>query len=221
MLLPAGCGSSGSAGPTPVPTQGTVQIGFMDSPSAGFQSILLNVSSVRLNPSTDPNVSDSDPNWIAITAPPGVGAVGDLQIDLNQLQNNVKLFNSGVVTSQTYNQIEVVIDPNDPGSVVPSCSQVNSVFNEGCITYGVAFGAGTMLKTTATVQVTKQGVSPVIIDFNAGAPVPSPVSSPASTPGLGYNYTLSPQISVVSSTQRLHGNGERHRDREGEPRFNH
>lgn len=207
MFLPTGCGSS-SAGPTPVPTQGTVEIGFTDSPSAGFQSILLNVSSVRLNPSTNPNVAESDPNWIAITVPPGVGAVGDLQIDLNQLQNNVKLFNSGVFTAQTYNQLEVVIDPNNPGSVVPSCSQVPPPFSEGCTTYGMTFTTGSTLRANLTntipITVTSNGLEPVIIDFSAGSPVPSAIPSPSATATTGensiFNYTISPQISVVPHT---------------------
>ena len=194
MMLPAGCGSGGGAGPTAVPTQGTLQIGFTDSPSSGFQSILLNVISVRINPSTDGNVSETDPNWIAITAPPGVGAVGELQIDLNQLQNNVKLFNSGVVTAQNYYQLEVIVHPNTPGNIVPTCDKTQPPVFQGCITYGMTFATGSTLKanltlTNSPIQVTDVGLTPVVIDFNAG--------TPAAPSAPGGNYTISPTITVV------------------------
>ena len=47
---------------------------FDNSPSAAsFQRITLNVVSIRLNPSTDPNVSDFDSRWVTIGVPAGVG----------------------------------------------------------------------------------------------------------------------------------------------------
>jgi len=202
MMLPAGCGSGGGAGPTAVPTQGTLQIGFTDSPSNGFQSILLNVISVRINPSTDGNVSEADPNWIVITAPPGVGAVGELQIDLNQLQNNVKLFNSGVVTAQSYYQLEVEVDPNNPGSIVPTCNKTQPPVIQGCITYGMTFATGSTLKanltlTNSPIQVTSVGLTPVVIDFSA---VNAAGTQPVAPSAPGGNYTISPTITVVPYT---------------------
>lgn len=202
MFLPAGCGTSTSnAPPSPTPVQGTVQIGFTDSPSSGFQSILLNVISVRLNPSTNGSVSESDPNWVEITAPPGIGAVGELQIDLNQLQNTAKLFNSAVVPAQPYYQVEVTLDTLIPGSIVPTCSSPGVVLlNEGCIAYGMTFSAGSTLKlnlaaTNSPIEVTDNGLTPVVIDFNAGVPL-----APSTTNG---NYTVSPQISVQPYTNFL------------------
>ena len=191
LVFPSGCGSSGGGEepPTPVPTMGTVEIGFTDSPSSGFQNILFNIVAVRLNPSTDSAVSDGDPNWVTIVAPPGLGAVGELQIDLNLLQNNSKLFNAAFVPAQTYHQVAVLIDQNIPGSIVPSCSQIPPV-SEGCVTYGMQFGAGTTLRTSATISVTANGLTPVIIDFNPGSPVPPPVP--------GGDYTVTPKISVVT-----------------------
>lgn len=191
LVFPSGCGSGGGGGvtATPLPTPGAVQIGFTDSPSNGFQNILFNIVSVRLNPSTDSTVSDGDPNWVTITVPPGLGAVGQMQIDLNPLQNNSKLFNTALVPAQTYNQVEVLIDQTNPGSIVPSCSLIPPV-SEGCVTYGMQFGSGTTLRTTAQVSVTANGLTPVIIDLNPGTPVAPSVPGGA--------YTVTPKISVVT-----------------------
>lgn len=195
LVFPWGCGSSGGGGvnPTPTPTMGTIQIGFTDSPSKGFQNILLNIVSVRLNPSTNSAVSDGDPNWVTIAAPPGLGAVGELQIDLTPLQNNAKLFNAASVPAQTYNQVEVIIDQNNPGSIVPSCGAAAAV-SEGCITYGMRFGAGASLRTTAQFTVSEKGLTPLIIDFDMTSNPLVPPSFP------GGAYTVTPIIKAVSNT---------------------
>lgn len=52
---------------------GVVVVGFTGTLPPGFQNISFNVVSVRLNPSTNPNVSDLDPNWVTIPVPQGVG----------------------------------------------------------------------------------------------------------------------------------------------------
>src|SRR4029077_9895078 len=128
-------------------SNGTIEIGFLGSittPSPStllFQRVLLNVVAVRVTPSTDPNVDDADPSWVAISVPPGLGrinafgaistninfggsfglngtafAIGlgraELQLDLNVLQQNVELFNGAQIPAQTYNQAELVLDPN-------------------------------------------------------------------------------------------------------------
>jgi len=60
---------------------GTLEIGFLGSittPSLStllFQRVLLNVVAVRLHPSSDPNVGDFDPGWVAVSVPPGLGRV--------------------------------------------------------------------------------------------------------------------------------------------------
>ncbi len=65
---PLGTGWSEFTGPT-----GIIVVGFSGSLPPGFQNISFNIVSVRLNPSTDPNVPDTDPNWITVPVPPGVG----------------------------------------------------------------------------------------------------------------------------------------------------
>ena len=168
---------------------GSLEIGFVDSPSNGFQAISLNIVSVRLNPSQTA-VADTDPNWVTVTAPPGSGP-GELSVNLLDFQNDAVLFNIGQITAQTYFQVEVVFDATLPGMIIPSCT---TGAQEGCITANATFtGTTTNLVTTATggVLVTAGGLTPLIIDINPGTPV-----APAAPGG---NYTLNPSISVVSN----------------------
>jgi Domain of unknown function (DUF4382) len=188
---PFGCGGGGGGGATPVPAMGSLEVGFVDSPSTGYQSISVNVVSVRLNPSTNADVPDSDPNWVSVTAPPGTGSTSTAELSINLLdfQNDAAVFNTGAVTAQTYNQVEVIIDPNFPGSVTPSCG---SGAQEGCVDYPAVFTGTTNLRTTATVSVSENGLTPLIIELNPGS-----IVAPAAPGG---NYTLNPKISVVSSS---------------------
>jgi hypothetical protein len=196
MAGPLGCGSGGGGGPTPVPTQGAVEIGFVASPSPAatpggiFQAISLNIVSVRLNPSTDAAVPDTDPNWVAITAPPGTGSfsTSELSVNLVDFQNNAQVFNTGQITGQTYNQIEVIVDPNFPGTVIPSCT---SGAQEGCVSYPLKFTASTNVRTTSAFTVTPNALTPLIISINTAT------LTPPSAPGG--NYTLNPTIGVTSS----------------------
>ncbi len=194
LIAPWGCGSGGGATATPTPTMGAVEVGFTDSPSNGFQNILFNIVGVRLNPSTNAAIPDTDPNWVTVSAPPGLGAVGQLQVDLTPLQNNAKLFNTASVPAQTYHQIEVLIDQTNPGTIVPSCALTNNPVSEGCVSYAMKFSSSANLRTTAGgdgFTVSAYGLTPLIIDFNAGTPV-SPL-----VPGGAYLVT--PIISVASN----------------------
>jgi hypothetical protein len=196
-----GCGSSSSTSATPVPTTGFVSVGLVDSPSGAYQQILLNVVAIRLNPSTNSNVPDTDPNWATIPVPPNAGLFStpaDLQIDLNQLQNNAKLFNSSFLTSQTYNQVELQIDQTVPGNIVPNCG-VSAPSLEGCISYPAVFPAtlSTSLRTTAQVQVGANGLTPVVIDVSL------PQSAIVPPTAQGGAFTISPSISVIPATGLL------------------
>jgi hypothetical protein len=186
---PFGCGGGGGGGATPVPAMGSLEIGFVDSPSKAFQAISVNIVSVRLNPSPT-TVSDADPNWVTVTAPPGSGP-GELSVNLLDFQNDAVVFNIGQITAQTYHQVEVVFDAALPGMVIPSCT---SGTQEGCITANASFTGSTNLVTTfsAGIQITSGGLTPLIIDINPGNPVP-----PAAPGG---NYTLNPSITVVPNT---------------------
>ncbi len=172
------------------PTTGAVEIGFVDSPSSGYQAISLNIVSVRLNPSTNPNVADSDANWKVITAPPGsnIATGGTLNVNLLDFQTNATVFNTARIVAQDYHQIEVVVDATFPGSVIPSCSSGTSPAFEGCVNYPLTFTVSTNLRTSGSVNVTPTGLTTLIIDIDPGT------LTPPSAPGG--NYTATPMISV-------------------------
>jgi hypothetical protein len=189
MAGPFGCGGSSSSSATPVPLMGSLEIGFVDSPSNAFQAIALNIIAVRVNPSTDPSVADSDPNWQTVTVPSGA-APGELSVNLLDFQNDATVFNIVSIPAQVYNQVELVVDGNLPGMVIPSCT---SGAQEGCITANAVFSGSTNVRTTAPggINVTYGGLTPLILDVNPG--------SPAFPSSPGGNYTLSPTITVVSN----------------------
>ena len=194
MVGPFGCGSGGG-GPLATPTFGSVEIGFVDSPNSGFQAISLNVVSVRLNPSTDPNVLDSDPNWVSITAPPGSGVLtsGELSLNLLDFQSNAMVFNTGQVVAQNYNQVEVVLDPSFPGNVIPTCPVGSPAASEGCVNYPLKLTGSTNLRTTASggFAVSGSKLATLIIDIN-----PAALTAPTVPGG---NYTATPTITVAST----------------------
>lgn len=118
-----------------------------------YQRVLLNVVSVRINPT--PGATDSDTGWVEIAAPAAVGTINPsqfittslnfggsgtllsaadsiLQLDMIPLQNFPFFFNAASVPAQNYGQVEVVLNSNVPGNMVPLC---NSAGGEGCISY--------------------------------------------------------------------------------------
>ncbi len=168
LVLADGCGgggsSSGTAAAGRVPTNGGfAAIGFNTAnlSAPGYKNVFLNIVQVRMNPSTNPDVSEFDPHWITITAPQATGVnlpatfistgngfggllyggttnalIGqgraEMQIDMNALQNTSELFNVANVPPKAYYQFEVFLDPIVPGNVIPTCS---GVLGEGCINY--------------------------------------------------------------------------------------
>jgi Domain of unknown function (DUF4382) len=192
----SGCGG-GSSSAVAVAT-GSLEIGFVDSPSNAFQAISLNIISVRLNAtSSDLSLSDSDPNWVTVTAPSGTasGSVAELPLNLLDYQNDAKVFNTGSIPAQTYLQVEVVVDPNISGSVIPSCSSSTHPSQEGCAAYGASLTSGTNLRVAGSVTVQENGLTALIIDLNPGTPLPP------STPGG--NYTMNPTITLASPSSYL------------------
>ena len=228
-------GNSDQASAARAPTtKGVVAIAFVssfdNSPSAGsFQRINLNVVSVRLNPSTDPNVSEFDRRWVTVGVPAGVGrsigigevstgsnfggsfissnrtiAIGEgrseVQIDLRAIQGMAQIFNAQVVTAQTYNQAELVLDSTTPGNVVPLCAS-GFPAGEGCIDYKGKFPVVTPspaipMSIRATIpggfDVAKTQVIPLVIKVDPG------IGAPPTT----FNQTiqLNPTISIISNT---------------------
>ena len=176
--------------PSSFPT-GNVEVALADSPSTSFQQMVLNVVSVRFNPSTDLHISETDKKWEIISPQPPSSGVGpnEAAIDLNSLAIQAQIFNTGPLkTNTTFNQIELVLDPISPGSVVPVCAPV--VTGEGCISYPMKVPSGTNLrvKLTPPLTVKNNQLQIVVIDFNPGV-----ISFPSGTSG---SFTINPTITV-------------------------
>ena len=163
-------GNQAATAAAPAAGKGTVAIAlegtFANSQNVtSFQRIALNVVSIRLNPSTDADVSDFDSRWVTIPVPAGVGrntgviqistgnnfggsvntssnnsvAIGtansEIQIDLKAITGFAQIFNAANISAQTYNQAELVLDSATPGNIVPLCASGLPVGGEGCISY--------------------------------------------------------------------------------------
>lgn len=187
MVGTSGCGSS-SGGPSisVVPTPGNVEIAFIGQPPPGFRNVLLNISTVRLNPTA--NASINNKHWVtipvAINAASGltVAKPGDLQVDLNNLQTGATLFNTYGVPVNVYNEAQVVVDVNVPGTLVPVCQPVISGL-EGCINYPMTFASAQEAITfniSGGLSVGRNTLSQLLIDLNLQ------VISNATTPGGPY-----------------------------------
>jgi hypothetical protein len=194
-LFPSGCGGGGGSSATPNPTQGLIEVALTGSPSSGFQAILLNVVSVRINPSRDANVSELDPNWRNIGLSPGAGGAGELQVNLNLAQNQVQVFGVHSVAAQEYRQAELVLDPNLPGQIVPSCGKAPTA-NEGCLSYPfVLRGVGSLRAKSIDLMVPHKALAPLVLSFDPGQ-----ITPPA---GPGGTYVIEPSISAVNTGQFL------------------
>ncbi|MBF6569570.1 MAG: carboxypeptidase regulatory-like domain-containing protein [Candidatus Binataceae bacterium] len=186
--------------------------------SAAYQNILLNVVSIRLNRAK--NATGANGNWVVIPAPTGVGRPvpglistafsaggsffniisnpytnpgrSEIQIDLNNLQNTVQLFNTAQIPAQIYNTVELVIDPAIPGNIIPNCPNIFPAPIEGCITYPLKFGPNPVaLTTTSMVNVAPHTLTNLVVEFT-----PNTITPPS---GNGGPYSFSPQISVVAN----------------------
>jgi hypothetical protein len=200
-------------------------------PAASFQRITLNVIAVRLNPSkTVGNIADSDPRWVTIGVPAGVGrnvgitevqtgntfggtissssnssvAIGvgksEIQIDLGAIQNIAEIFNAQAVTAQTYRHVELVLNPSIPGNMVPLCAQTFPA-GEGCIAYNAQFPSPT--PTPPNSQFIQTDAT---LDLSKGQNVVTPLVVQVD-PGLGAPPTkfnqavlVNPTISVIPNT---------------------
>lgn len=178
-----------------------VQIGFVGVPPPGFQNVLLNVVSVRINPKAGaaPNAG----SWQKIPAPPGIGGNGtnaELQIDLNSSQNVPQLFNTAAVRTDGYKIVQLVLDSSNPGTLIPNCPGTPPA--DGCINYpiqlnnpnGVTFSNGSVIIPTKTKTLTSF-VMQVSMTINK---IPS-------APGGTYTVTLTLTPLATSATGTITG----------------
>ena len=177
--------------------KGSVEIGFIAVPPQGFQNVLLNVVSVRLNPKAD--AAEDATTWVNIAVPSlvGVGSSGkpgDLQFDLNLIQSVPQLFNTAPVKPNKYMDLEIILDNVHPGTLIPYCSSSGPL--EGCINYPMTLQSpGTPLTLDVLVPVTKRQLTQVVVTLNVaitagGVPV---------TTGGAYTVTVTPSVAVQSN----------------------
>ncbi len=185
--------------------------------SQEYQRVLLNIKDVRLNPSGNLKISDSDPSWVTIK-PARIGlsnplgehttALRVVQLDLVTLQNLPFFFNGASIRAQRYRQVELVLNPTNPGSVVPLCPQ-SVPAGEGCVPFGVSLPQSKTNplrgRFSNPYDVTAGKVQPLVINIKMTvgpvnttvtiAPVIAPQSNMLSN-GLPFN----PALGLVTGT---------------------
>jgi hypothetical protein len=174
-IILAGFGTAAAGG-----RSAPIEIGFLGVPPLHFQNVLLNVQAVRINPKV--NAAPNDSKWQRIGVPAGIGTGGgnspELQIDLNNSQNIPQLFNTAKVKPDKYQIAQLILDPNNPGTIVPDCP--NAGTPEGCINYPIQLS-------------------------DAGAPINLiPPSQPLVNPGKGALAQLMIQLTVTINTAPTH-----------------
>jgi hypothetical protein len=186
-VLLAGVGSARAA------KNALVEVGFVGVPPPNFQNVLLNVRSVRINPHA--SAAPGNKSWNNIPVPPGIGGSGrsaDLQIDLNTSQNIPQLFNIAGVQPGTYSIAELLLDPDNPGTLVPNCPLAPplSGANDGCINYPIQLAAG-----HSVISVTNTGPGGLIQPGNGKLTelvlqVSMTIIQPPTTPGGAYTVAV-------------------------------
>ena len=188
-VLLAGVGSARAA------KNAMVEVGFVGVPPPNFQNVLLNVQSVRINP--DVSAAPGNGKWQTIPVPPGIGNAGrnaDLQIDLNASQNTPQIFNTAGVQAGTYRIVELRLDSNNPGTLVPDCPNgPGTIANpsntaDGCISYPIQLTNDTNVITFSNADglifPANKIMTPLILQVSMSAPVPPTV------PGGAYTVTV-------------------------------
>ncbi len=170
-----------------------VEIGIVGAPPANFQNVLLNVVSVRINrkASAAPNAG----GWQKIPAPPGIGGSSsnaELQIDLNSSQNIPQLFNTSNVRPDTYKIVQLVLDTNNPGTLIPNCPA--SPTGDGCINYPIQVNNpnGITFSATDLFPTSTGNLAPLIMQ------VSMTINKIPSGPGGAYTVTLA--LTPVTTT---------------------
>ncbi len=222
MVGPAGISHGQFSGPI-----GVIVVGFTGTLPEKFQNMSFNIQAVRLNPSTDPSVSDADPNWVTVPVPQGVGLNSTgVSNPFNTLATLFSLNTSGPSPTQAgTGPSELQIDMGQianlpqmfnswsvPSStynqielVLDSASAGNVIPNcfsgglEGCINSQIAmFNPSPILRTSGQVTVPLGGVATLVININ---PIANDMQS--QPPFSGANYTLNPTISVTPFAPKM------------------
>jgi hypothetical protein len=196
-IILAGFGSALAGG-----KKAPVEIGFVGVPPLNFQNVLLNVQAISINPNA--SAGANDPKWQKIGVPAGIGQGGnatpELQIDLNTSQNIPQLFNTANVKPGTYRIAQLLLDPNNPGTLVPDCPNARSP--EGCINYPIQLAnPGSPINLiapagTSLINASKGALAPLLMQLQMA------VNTIPVQPGAAYIVTVSlaPVATQVTGT---------------------
>jgi hypothetical protein len=150
---------------------------ILSPPPLPFQHLFLNIIGIRLNPSTDASVAEGDKNWVTIAAPvlPGIGnktGTPQISIDITQIGQLAQFFTNANIKAKQYNQIELLLNSVNPGTIVPLCNALPSP-GEGCTAYPIGFPAGSggsSIRTTFDFDLAKKAVLPLVISITVDVP---------------------------------------------------
>jgi len=199
-----GFGGSALAQTTP---KGYLQVGFTATITNGsglatqrFKNVFLNIQQVRVNAVA--GAAPGAQNWNLIPVPLGLTPQNqvDLQVDANNIQNVPLLFNTVQVNPNTYKQVEVDLDINQPGKIVPLCPGQGATV-EGCAPYPI------LLQSTLGESFSIPGISVnanqlTTLIINLGVTVASAPTSSVGIVGTNANkYTISFQGSQATTQQ--------------------
>ncbi len=84
------------------------------------------------------------------------------------MQTGAMLFNTSGVPVGTYNTVQVIVDPNNPGTIVAACQATNAN-QEGCVNYPIEFqtpGAPVLTSLGTPFVVAKNGNVPLLLQLS-------------------------------------------------------
>ena len=172
-----GGGSSGTPGPTPTTSMGTLSVALTDAPACGFDAVNVTVNKVRVN--TSATASDTDAGWTDITLNPA------RKINLLNLTNGVlDTLGQTALPAGHYSQMRLVLDANGgsglANSVVPTGGTEQTLTTPSAVQSGI--------KLVNEFDVAAGQKVDLVLDFNACKSVV--------TQGKG-RYLLKPVVKVV------------------------
>ncbi len=173
--------------------------------------MLLNISGVRINQKLDAN--PNDPGWVTIPLPAAAGGgnggqtPGDLQIDLLQAQSMPIFYNLSGAPQADYQTVQVLVDPNLPGTVVPACQSGGSN-TEGCVNYPLnTAGASVLLDLNTPLSVSKNSTAPLVIRLAVALTPPVNTGEPYGATVTATEADVGSFLAQVNGNLKLTGNG--------------
>ncbi len=187
------------------------------APAGNFRNVFLNISGIRINQIA--NASPSDQGWVSLPVPSGSGngsgaSPGDLQIDLLTSQTGAVFYNVGGAPPGTYASVQVLVDPNIPGTIVPAC-QSGASNTEGCTNYPIQqFNPGipVIFTLSSPLFVSGSSTAPLVIQLavsiettpaNSGDPYLVDITASETNAG-SFLASVTGNLTVKGSTGTAH-----------------